>query len=83
MGYRFRFFGETEDRHALAKIKKGFVYEGYIEGGQKAEPLRSTRASRGDYSQAVQPSVQEKKSVLAPPEIKVGDVFSGVFCPFC
>eukprot|EP01034_Spumella_vulgaris_P027767 gene27767-34535_t len=47
MGYRFRFFGETEDRHALAKIKKGFVIEGYIEGSNgKLEPTRSTRASR-------------------------------------
>lgn len=69
-GYRFRFFGESDLLENITKIKKGFVIEGYIEGANRTELTRSTRASRGDYGQPVKPLV-EKPSVLIPPELEV------------
>lgn len=69
-GFRFRFFGESDLLENITKIKKGFVIEGYIEGANRTEVTRSTRASRGDYQQQVKVLV-EKQSILAPPEIQV------------
>lgn len=77
-GYRFRFFGESDLLENITKIKKGFVIEGYVEGVNRSELTRSTRASRGDYQQQVK-VVDEKPSILAPPEIQVG-ILSSLSC---
>lgn len=77
MGYRFRFFGDTVDRLAMSKLKKGFglVLESELNSTAKPETTRSTRASRGEYGAgqpAAKVTIQEKaQSILAPKEVKV------------
>ncbi len=72
MGYRFRFFGDIEDKTTKAKKGFGYVLEG--ETNAKPEVTRSTRASRGEYGQQVAKVVvieKQQQSLLAPKEIKV------------
>jgi len=71
MGYKFRFFGETEEKQAQ-RLKKGFVLEGVgMDNGNKVEMTRTTRASRGEYGQGRNPYDIPSRSLLDPPELKV------------
>lgn len=72
MGYKFRFYGETEEKQAL-RLKKGFVLEGVGMDSNQAKPemTRTTRASRGEYGQGVRQMELQSRNILDPPELKV------------
>lgn len=72
MGYKFRFYGETEEKQAL-RLKKGFVLEGVgiDSNSTKPEMTRTTRASRGEYGQGVRQMELQSRNILDPPELKV------------
>lgn len=71
-GYKFRFYGETEEKQAL-RLKKGFVLEGYGVDSNQAKPemTRTTRASRGEYGQGVRQMDLQSRNILDPPQLKV------------
>ena len=71
MGYKFRFYGETEEKQAQ-RLKKGFVLEGVnFDNGTKVELTRTTRASRGEYGQGRGGYDLPGRSLLDPPHVKV------------
>ncbi|KAJ1421107.1 hypothetical protein B484DRAFT_452869 [Ochromonadaceae sp. CCMP2298] len=71
LGYKFRFFGDTEDRQA-AKLKKGFALESVAVEAEvgRLELTRTTRASRGEYGPGARNDPTAKSSILIPPHLK-------------
>lgn len=64
MGYRFRFFGELEDKFETNKLlKKGFALVD-ASGELKVEPTRTTRASKGEIGNTGNRGGMEPKASL-------------------